>query len=225
MLDIASKITNEYLTIFIVLFSIYLFRNGRYNLASFISGLCMWIRPVGVLLFPSLLISLFIYRKDKITPKLFLSFLFPVLTLVFYNFYFFNNISPIYQLFVYKEVSPYGNSIGFVQVIADLIRSFKWGQFPIFFSGLFYFGLFIFAFIQTIKRRSAFNNEKDFFIILSGLLMILYIFSYSFTPFLENFARYLTPIIFMWWILFKKKIKIPRVAYFLILLSFIMAVK
>jgi len=225
MLDIATKITNEYFSILLILLSVYLFFNGRFSLSAFTSGLSMWVRPIGALLFPSLLISLFIYKKDKITPKLFLSFFLPVLMLMAYNLFFFNSVSPFYQLFVYKEVSPYGNSIGFIQVINDVVRAYKWGQLSIFFSGIFYLGLFIYGIIKIVNHRVILHNIKYFFTACSGTFMILYVFSYSFTPFLENFARYLTPLIILWWIIIKNKIRIPRYVYILIFFSVIMVLK
>jgi len=145
--------------------------------------------------------------------------------LMAYNLFFFNSVSPFYQLFVYKEVSPYGNSIGFIQVINDVVRAYKWGQLSIFFSGIFYLGLFIYGIIKIVNHRVILHNIKYFFTACSGTFMILYVFSYSFTPFLENFARYLTPLIILWWIIIKNKIRIPRYVYILIFFSVIMVLK
>ncbi len=219
MLDISTRIVNEYLTIFLILLSVYFFFNKKYTLASFFTGLGIWVRPVGLLLFPAIFFGLFKYKKEKLTPNIFLAFLIPVIIFAFYNFYFFRNPSPFYQLMVYKNVSPYGNSVGFIQVIKDLFRVIHWGQYNILLSGIFYVGLFVIGIKKIIKNLGLFNTINQVFIVYSMLFITLFVFAYSFNPFLENLARYITPLILLWWILFGDKIKIPNIAYLLTVLS------
>lgn len=216
MLDVVSKIANEYLTIFLILLTVYFFLNKKYSLSAFAAGLCMWVRPVGVLLFPAMLISLFIYKKEKIKLPVFLSFLAPIGLFMIFNYQFFNTLSPFYQLFVYKEVSPYGNSIGFIQIIIDIYRTILFKQPSVFFSGVFYLGLFLYGVVKLVKNFPSFKNINHFFISVSIILMIFYVFVYSFNPFLENLGRYIVPIIILWWVLFKDKINIPKYAYLLV---------
>jgi hypothetical protein len=216
MLDVATKIANEYLTIFLILLTVYFFFNKKYSLSAFTAGLSVWVRPLGTLLFPAILASLFIYKKGKLKPKLFLSFFTPIAFFMLYNLYFFNTLSPFYQLFVYKDVSPYGNSIGFIQIFIDIYRTIILKDAKVFFSGVFYLGLLNFGFFKLFKNLTPLKNINGIFIYSSILFITLYVFVYSFNPFIENMARYMMPAYFLWWIQFRKDIGIPKYAYLLV---------
>ena len=205
MLDMATIIANEYITIFLVLLVVYLIYNNKYSSASFVSGLIYWFRAAGSLVFFAFLLATLLFSKKNVKPKYLLYFFVPILMFVVFNNHFFGSPSPFYQLSTYRIVSPYGNEIGFIQVFKDIIRTLKWGQIGILVSGLFYLIFYIAHLVRIYFEHRKKLNLKSMFLITSVVFMSMFIFSYSFVPYLENFARYLTPMIPLFWILLYKK--------------------
>lgn len=225
MLDVATIIANEYITVFLILLTVYLIYKKKYSFASFISGLTYWFRASGSLVFPAFLITLLLYSRKNIKLKYVLYFAAPIVLFMIYNNHFFGTFSPFYQLAVYKTVSPFGNEVGFVQVIKDVIRTQKWGQADIFLSGLFYIFFYFYFIVQALmklKRKPNFNNTL---LTSSIIFMSIFIFSFSFVPFLENFARYLVPIIPLFWILTYKRLEKKVYFYSALAISLLVVIK
>lgn len=210
MLASATQISTEYICIFLILLTIYFVKNKNYTHACLISGLNFWIRPVGSFTFFALIISLFL-KQEKIKLKYILAYLIPIILLILFNYHFFNRFSLTYQIQKYIQFSPYGNTIGFIQIFIDLFRSIYKYQFNILISGTFYFVLFILFFIKSVNVIKKYNNFVNIFLFTSILLMSIFIFSFTFSPFLENLGRYLMPVYSIFWIMFYKDFRISNV--------------
>jgi len=224
MLGIATLIASEYLTIFLILLTSYLFLNRRYSLAAFTSGINILFRPAGSLLFIAMIVALYFHSRKDLKIKYFIYFSMPISFLMLYNKIFFNSLSPFYQLITYKNVSPYGNAIGFIGVLNDLVRAYKWHQYDILISGMFYLTFFS-CYLQVVLEK--YKKQKDMntlFLILSILLFSFFVLSYSFMPYLENFARYLAPTIPLFWILENKSISKNVYIYIGLVLSLLVVV-
>ncbi len=224
MLGIATLIASEYLTIFLILLTSYLFLNRSYSLAAFTSGINILFRPAGSLLFIAMIVALYFHSRKDLKIKYFIYFSMPISFLMLYNKIFFNNLSPFYQLITYKNVSPYGNAIGFIGVLKDLVRAYKWHQYDILISGMFYltfFSCYLQVVLEKYKKR---KDTNTLFLILSILFYSFFVMSYSFMPYLENFARYLAPTIPLFWILENKSFSKNVYIYLGLVLSLLVVV-
>lgn len=91
-----------------------------------------------------------------------------------------------------------GTAVGMWQLGQDLIRALDWGQYRILASGSFYLlisGLGLWGLAK--KRHTGFAERLAFFTLLFGLL---FIFSLSPIPLLEEYARFLVPLLPALWI-------------------------
>lgn len=216
MLNQASIISTDLLAIFFILLCIYLFKKDRYKAVVLISGLSVWIRPLGAIAFAGMLFYvLWKKRLSSIFPYL-IYFIIPIFLLGLYNFFAFGLAGIFHPYIIYSQAGRI--VLGFVQLAKDTPRAFAWGQYRIFISGIAYLALFLLILIYTI--RHFFDNREEnavvFFIIwtISAFLLLL-----GFTPYLENLGRYSAPLFPLTWIFLYKKLENPLLAYCLLLLS------
>src|SRR3989344_3513434 len=139
MLDMVTLIANEFVTIFFIILVIYLIFNKKNAYAAFVAGLTYWFRAAGNLFYFSI----------------------PLVFFMIYDWYFFGTLSPFYQLIIYKLVSPYGNAVGFIQMVKDVVRTFDWGQYRILTSGILYIFFYVYFLLRALsvtKNSPNFNN-------------------------------------------------------------------
>ncbi len=217
MLNQASVISTDLLAIFLILLGFYLFKKQLYRLMVFIFGLSVWIRPLGAISFAGMLFYFFWKKRLSFVFPYLIYFIIPILLLGLYNIFVFGPAGIFHPYVIYSQAGRI--VLGFVQLANDIPRAFLWGQYRIFISGISYLALFLLILIYT-TRRFLKNNEEGsavvFFIIwvISAFILLL-----GFTPYLENFGRYLTPLFPLIWILLYKKLENPLLAYLLLLLS------
>ncbi len=217
LLDEASIISTDLVAIFLILLCIYFFKRRLYKIMALISGLSVWVRPLGAIFFIGILFYLFWKKKlSAILPSL-AYFIIPIFLLGLYNIFIFGLIGILHPYQVYSQAGHI--VLGFVQLVKDIYRTLQWGQYRIFISGISYLALFLSILVYTLRNFLK-NKEKEevviFFIIwaISAFLLLL-----GFTPYLENFGRYLTPLFPLIWILLYKKLENPLLAYLLLLVS------
>jgi hypothetical protein len=211
LLNLATLIDTEFPFIFLILLTYYLFQNGKYALSFLLIGISIWFRLAGV----SILSGIFVYFLINKDLKKFIInlpyFLIPVLLLVIYNACFYGSNNYFYQIFTYEALHPNRISIGFLQLVEDLTRSYRWGWYRIFVSGLFYIFLYSVIWIRSINKKS----------LIFWMITLFYLFTLTINlvPFLENLGRYLAPIIPLFWISYYKKVDRPAYVYLAIVIS------
>ena len=225
MLDMVTLIANEFVTIFFIILVIYLIFNKKNAYAAFVAGLTYWFRAAGSLIFIAYLVSSYLYQKKKVKLRNLFYFSIPLVFFMIYDWYFFGTLSPFYQLIIYKLVSPYGNAVGFIQMVKDVVRTFDWGQYRILTSGILYIFFYVYFLLRALSVTKNSPNFNNLFLTLSIIFMSIFIFSYSFVPYLENFARYLAPIIPLFWITSYKSFNKKIYVYTALILSILVVVR
>lgn len=216
MLNQASIISTDLLAIFFILLGIYLFKKQLYKWMVLIFGLSVWIRPLGAISFAGILFYLFWKKKLSLIFPYLTYFIVPIFLLGAYNIFVFGPTGILHPYVVYSQAGHI--VLGFVQLAKDIPRAFQWNQYRIFISGISYLALFLLILIYTI--RHFLNNKEEnaviFFIIWTISVFLLFL---GFTPYLENFGRYLSPLFPLIWIFLYKKFENPLLTYLLLLLS------
>lgn len=176
-----AKIANEPLTVFLLLLSLYLWLKQKEFLSGLVCGLSVTVRLISVCLGLAILAT-------KLSRKFFLGLILGSSLLFVFNYFKFGPEN----LFIQFEVNPKiggaaGSGIGITQIFQDIFRTLDWHQYRIFSSGLFY--LFI-SFLALIRLRTI--NKLYFYWLLFSLL---FIFSLSPVPLLEEYGRFLVPVV------------------------------
>lgn len=211
LLNLASLIATEYPFIFLILLSYFLIKKEKLALAFLVLGVSVWFRLSGIAAMAGVFIFFLISRKFKGFLLNLPYFLIPILILVLFNVYFFGIQNPFYQLFAYEALHPDRISVGVIQLLTDLIRSFRWHWYGIFFSGLFYITFFVVAWIKSVKFKGL-----EFWIITAVFFFTLVV---NLVPFLENLGRYLAPTVPFFWLIFHNKFKSQKWVYLLLPIS------
>ena len=174
-----AKISTEPLTVFLLLLSLYLWQKQKEFLSGFICGLSVTVRLISICLGAAII---FVKPSFKFITGLVLGS-----SLLFvYNHFIFNNL--FIQFIVNPRVGGVGGTgIGFIQIFQDVFRTIDWHQYRIPFSGLFYLFISIFA---LIRLRTI---SKLYFYWL--LFSLIFIFSLSPIPLLEEYPRFLVPVV------------------------------
>lgn len=213
MLNLASLIDTEFPFVFLTIFAYFLFKKEKLKWAFLLIGFSVWFRLVGF----AFLGGVFVYMFLKKSTKMFLLnlpyLLIPVILLCVYNIHYFGSQNPFYQLFTYEALHPSRISIGFIQLIQDLTRAFRWGWYRILTSGIFYIFVFVSLYFKAYKTK---NLE---FWIITGIY--LFTLTVNLVPFLENLGRYLAPTIPLFWMIFYSRLKSSKLLYLTIPLSVI----
>lgn len=205
MFNIATMIATESLTLFLIILIYTLANSRKYETASFISGVGFAVRPIISVTYPALFLTLYLKNRKILTFRSVLLFFIPVVFLAIFNNENFGDFSPFYQVMTYKNLAPHGTGIALFQIIPDLIRSIEWRQYSIFLSGLFYLGFFAVMLVNIYNKIRIRKDLISIFSFTSTIMMSVYVLSYSFTPFIENFGRYIIPMVPLFWILLHKK--------------------
>ncbi|MDE2588707.1 MAG: hypothetical protein KGL95_03460, partial [Patescibacteria group bacterium] len=183
-----SLISSESFMIVLLLSSFLLWENNKKNWSYAVLGLLLWVRLIAVAI---IAVRLFFDVQEKNFPQ-FLKGLCIIgisgLLFIFYNQLIFHK--PFIQFITYPQAGH--ASIALIQFVEDLFRSFAWGQYRIFLSGLAYFLLTILYFILVWRKRN--KNNFNRFAFLSAVTMTIFTFTIGPTPFLEEYARFLVPV-------------------------------
>ena len=211
MLNLASLIDTEFPFIFFAILTCYLFKKVSLKWGFLILGLSVWFRLVGFAVLGGVFIYMLLKKRIKVFFLNLPYFLIPVLLLCLYNIHYFGAQNPFYQLITYEALHPGRISVGFIQLIQDLTRAFRWGWYRILVSGIFYIFIFVYLFFKACKTK-----DLEFWIITSIYLFTL---SVNLVPFLENLGRYLAPTLPFFWIIFYFRLKKLKFLYLAIPLS------
>lgn len=174
-----AKIATEPLTVFFLLFSLLLWQKQKEFFSGFICGLAVTVRLISICFGAAVFFV-------KPSLKFIIGFTLGSSLLFIYNYYTFNNL--FIQFEVYPQIGGAGgSSIGLVQIFKDIFRAIDWGQYRILFSGLFYL---LISFIALVRLKKI--NKLYFYWLLFSLI---FIFSLSPAPLLEEYSRFLVPVV------------------------------
>jgi Gpi18-like mannosyltransferase len=186
-----TKIATEPITIAFLLLALYLFLRKKPFWAGIILGFSFNIRIISICLLIALTgFSLFKKRVNDV-KRLVLGFTPFFLGLFIYNFFIFGE-NGIFKQFTNLSGNYNGLKIGLFQIINDLPRALAWHQYRIFASGSFYIIFIALGLYLLYKNRQKSDLIK--ICLFWSILSICFVLSLSPTPLLEDFARYLTPI-------------------------------
>lgn len=216
LLNIASLIDTEFPFIFLILLGYFLIKKEKFAWAFMAIGLSVWFRLAGVAVMAGVFMYFLIEKRLRKFVTYLPYFLIPVAAFLIYNVYFFGPANPFYQVFTYKALHPARISLGVIQLAEDLLRAFRWGWYRILISGLAYMLLFAVLWVKSIKIRSL-----PFWIITGIYFFTLTV---NLVPFLENLGRYLAPTVPLFWIIFHSRVKSNKWVYFLLPVSFVVAI-
>jgi hypothetical protein len=215
LFNLTSLVDTEMPFIFLLLLGVYFLRKNKAFLSFFILGISLWFRLAAL----GILFGLFLFLlTSKSIRRFFINlpyFLIPALTLFIYDVHFFGPTNFFYQFFFLRNLIASGTmSIGILQLGSDLVRSFQWHWYRIFFSGFFYVVFYSAFYIMSFKKLKEHALE---FWLLTGFYSFTLI--YSFVPFLEGLGRYLAPTIPIFWLIFHSKFKDSKILYLALPLS------
>lgn len=211
MLNLASLIDTELPFIFLIVFAYFLLKKEKLKWAFLIIGLSVWFRLAGFAILGGFFVFMFLEKRSRMFFLNLPYFLIPVILLCVYNIHYFGSQNPFYQLFTYEALHPSRISIGFIQLIQDSIRAFRWGWYRILVSGMFYIFVFVYLYFKAYKTK-----KLEFWIITCIYLFTL---SVNLVPFLENLGRYLAPTLPFFWMIFYSKFKSLKFLYLAIPMS------
>jgi len=186
-----TKISTEPLTTAFLLLGLYFYLKKKPFWSGIILGLSFNVRIISFCLLVSLVgFSLFKkeFRKAKLLILGFIPFF---LGLFIYNYFMFGK-NGIFKQFIDLSENYNGLKIGLFQIIDDLPRTLAWHQYRIFASGTFYI-IFIFIGLYLLYKKRH-NSGLIKICLFWSILSVCFVLSLSPTPLLEDFARYLTPI-------------------------------
>ncbi len=213
MLNLASLIDTEIPFIFLIILAYSLIKKGNLKWAFLFIGFSVWFRLVGLAILGGITIYMFLKKRLRTFFLNLPYFAIPVILLCVYNIHYFGSQNPFYQLFTYEILHPGRISVGFIQLIQDLTRAFRWGWYRILTSGIFYIFVFVSLYFKAYKTK---NLE---FWIITGIY--LFTLTVNLVPFLENLGRYLAPTIPLFWMIFYSRLKSSKLLYLTIPLSVI----
>lgn len=174
-----AKISTEPLTVFLLLISILLLNKKYYFLSGLVSGLTIMVRLIAVCFG----LAVFVNTKSR---NFVAGFILGASGLFIYNYFIFDNL--FIQFVVYPQIGgAAGSAIGLIQIIKDIFRAIDWGQWRILLSGFFYL---IISFV-ALYRLFRLNRLLFFWLLFS----LIFIFSLSPAPLLEEYSRFLVPVV------------------------------
>jgi Gpi18-like mannosyltransferase len=184
----STKVSTEPLTVMLLLAGLWLYFRHRFAWSGILIGLAFIVRPISICLLAALAMHCFSQRSSS--RMLLAGFVLSAAILPIYNYFIFNH-SLFIQLFITPELGR--TSFGALQIIQDWFRAITWKQYRILISGSFY------VFLNLIAATLLFLSRRlsDLFMVcfLWMIFSLIYIFSASPTPLLEEFSRFSTPFI------------------------------
>lgn len=180
------KVATEPVTAFFCLLAIYLFLRHRHFLSGMILGYAFSIRLIVICLFAALLFS----HLRRLSLRSLLNFILPFLFLapatIIFNYFAYGPSGLLRQFIVNSQ---YGRAtFGIPMIISDIFRTLDWGQYRIFASGVFYLAFFLVGHYFLFRLRRV-NPLLSIFHLWSAF-SLLFIFSISPTPLIQDFGRY-----------------------------------
>ncbi len=187
-----SKASSEPLTTFLLLSSLYFFIKKNYFTSGLIIGIAFNVRIISGCFLLATFIILFFEKKYKEISRVLIGFALTSSLLIVYNFLIFGKDDLLIQ---FKNLDQnYGVvRIGFIQIFHDLYRTLDWGQYRIFLSGSIYLILNFFALFFLYKFRKKDRLIKFCFYWM--LFSLIFVFSLSPFTLIENFSRYMLPVL------------------------------
>jgi len=181
------KVATEPMATCMLLAAFYLLQKKRTFTAGLISGLAVPVRLIALAFGAA---GLATTRSRSFLA----GFALGAATLPIFNFFRFGPTGILHQFTKNPEVGGAGGTaIGFWQIGQDLIRALDWGQYRIVASGSFYLVLSVLGLLGLIKTRHTGLTEKlAFFTLVFGFL---FIFSLGPIPLLEEYSRFLVPLL------------------------------
>lgn len=186
----STKVATEPLTVFLSLLTIFLYKKNAIFLSGAVLGLTINVRLIAICLLIAILFQMFFLKKWKNIGYMILGFLPFALLLFVYNYLVFGQEGIFRQFYLYPSIAR--ASIGFIQIIKDVLRSIDWHQYKILFSGLSYIILSLWALVKLFKYRKSYSLTQLFFYWV--LFSLIFIFLYGPEPLLEEFRRLILPI-------------------------------
>lgn len=181
------KSATETITTALLISSIYLFTKSNIFLSGLFIGIAFNFRPIAICLYAAILFFLLFNKNIEKIIKFSIGFLLTASFIFIYNYYIFGKDSFFLQ---FTDLNRnYGIKIGFLQIFDDIIRTISWGQYRIFFSGMFYILISFFALFILYKFRKKDSIYEILF--LWTLFTIIFIFSLSPFTLIENYFRYI----------------------------------
>jgi hypothetical protein len=186
-----TKIATEPITVAFLLLGLYLYFKKKPFWAGIILGLSFNIRLISLCLTLAMIIFSLTKRRFKDIKEIILGFIPFSLGLFIYNLFIFGK-DGFFKQFIDLSGNYNGLKIGLFQIIDDLPRTLAWHQYRIFASGSFYILFIALGIYLLYKKRE--GSELIKICLFWSILSVCFVFSLSPTPLLEDFARYLTPI-------------------------------
>jgi hypothetical protein len=184
------KVSTEPLSVFLMLGSILLYKRQKFFFTGVLLGYTCTVRNIAFFLFLSLLSMTLKNKEPKNVFKLLLGFSFPVLALLIFNQIFWNQ--PLYQFMTYGTYSKM--MFGVTALFTSLIKNIQHKEFRILISSGFYL---LFTFWGTAGLVWAAFKKKGIYSLACvwGVLSLAFLFTVSFSSFLEDFGRYTVPFL------------------------------
>lgn len=185
----SAKIATEPVTVFLLLASIFALAKKRPFLSGMLIGLSSTVRLISIFLLPA---QLLVASNTKDKMKLLLGFL-PTFSLLFlFNFLAFGKEEVFLQFLSNPQVGGAGGtSFGAIQILQDMLRAWSWEQYTILLSGTIYLVFNLVTCVLLFRYRSTFPQARLY--LLWAVFSLLFIFSVSPVPLLEEFARFSVP--------------------------------
>jgi len=186
-----TKISTEPLTTAFLLLGFYFYLKKKPFWSGIILGLSFNVRIISFCLLAAIIGFSLVRKRFNEAKRLILGFIPIFLGLFIYNYFIFGE-SGIFKQFVNLSGNYNGLKIGLFQIIDDLPRTLAWHQYRIFASGSFYIIFIALGLYLLYKKRH--NSRLIKICLLWSVFSVVFVLSLSPTPLLEDFARYLTPI-------------------------------
>jgi len=187
----ATKVATEPITAMLLLAALILYRKKYVFLTGLVLGFATDVRLISICLFLAIALQLLILKKWSNLIKLGLGFAIFIYLLVMYNYFVFGSSELFRQISVYPVTAH--AKFGVTQIIADISRNIQNHEYRTLLSGLFYLIFSFWGLIKLYKHRSfSITSQLLFYWVFFSLL---FIFSYGPPQLLEDFRRFIIPII------------------------------
>ncbi|MFH1187078.1 MAG: hypothetical protein V1697_02805 [Candidatus Levyibacteriota bacterium] len=185
------KVSTEPVTLFLLLLSIFVFLKKKYYTVGLIIGMAFTVRLISISLLFALIFFMFTKKEFLGIRKIIITFLIGLVSFFLYNYLVFGQDLIFVQFIKYNSFETV--VIGTTQIIKDIFRVLDSGQYRIFFSGMFYLSINLFALIGLYfsRHKSVFHMISLYWFVFS----LLFIFSLSPDKLLEEFSRFTVPFV------------------------------
>lgn len=225
VLDQMSLISTESVLVLALLIVYGLVKRKNYVGAALVASLSVWLRLIGVGVWLAVVVLMVTEKKWKQLALGLTSLLASWLSLVGFNKWMFGDASLfLYQIEMYRKIGR--SSLALHQLYEDIFRAIDWGWYAQVWSGVSYLLLLMVAAGMVWKyKNKLWVGAGNKFLMLSVGFMMVFVFSIGPTPFLEEFPRFLVPVFVYLWLLVWDKLKIGKMArWLLVVLSLVVVI-